>query len=195
MRLRLPARVAGLGCEELPDEKDKSGAEGFATSTEEGGDVVGDVHVAQLHVVAETEHLVVLRELALLHEDGPGCDVPLSGTLISEIGVPPLDAKGGAQSGGEWREPATEQEQGETEQGPRIHLLEVGPHDYLVDGLVVCHEPVRVTVDYLMGDIITEKHAPLEHVGRSVFAFHRILLDARSSHLGEFSNGGLGAGL
>lgn len=46
-----------------------------------------------------------------------------------------------------------------------------------------------------MGNVITEKHAPFEHVGSLVFAFFRIPLDARSSHPTEFSNGGLGARL
>lgn len=60
---------------------------------------------------------------------------------------------------------------------------------------MICHEPVCVTVDDLMNDIITEKHALLEHVSSSLFADHRILLNVRSSHLEEFSNDGLDAEL
>lgn len=109
--------------------------------------------------------------------------------LVPEIGVPPLDAEDVAERGGERGEPAAEQEEGKTEEGPGVQSLHIEAHDDLVDGLAVCHEPVRGAVDDLMGDIVPEKHAPLEHVGSLLLAFPRIPLDARSNHLGEFSNG------
>lgn len=66
----------------MPDQEDEGGAYGFAACAEEGGDVVGDVHVAELHVVAETEDLVVFGVFRFLDEDGAGCDVTLALALI-----------------------------------------------------------------------------------------------------------------